>query len=489
MSPGKKKMPASPTSIPRGQVRWFPTSAGGEWRARIRFALSTSNAPTPGGKQHEPPRKWVTMPTIAEGDADGAMKEAARLALKVKREAWTLERGTDGAETAKGWFRRWLAYLREIGQATRQYGSNFDNWIEPEIGSLMMTKVSSDDLRRLVAKLNDAIDAREIRWKHAANVWGTVSSAFRKYAGPRGDRSNGLQVRDDDPTRDVAPPKKGPKTEKLFLYPAEFLKLVTCERVPLRRRRAWALAVYMYLRPGESEALCWPDIDRDNETYTIRRGVDRERGNALKPPKNRTARSTADLEEALVPLIHAMAKKADLSGRLVGVLAHPTSIARTLRRDLLRADVTRYELHHRSKPGEPAREAMEAHDLRTTGITWMAARGDDLLTIVARAGHHDIETTRHYVQKAALLRRTFLRQTVFPALPACLLDGDDAEEAAAEADGEEDADDAEVSTPPPSPAGKPAGKRARIDKKHREIAETHGNRTHRPPREGRTHPF
>jgi hypothetical protein len=92
----------------------------------------------------------------------------------------------------------------------------------------------------------------------------------------------------------------------------------------------------------------------------------------------------------------------------------------------------------------------------------MAARGDDLLTIVARAGHSDVEMTKHYVQSAALLRRTFTRSDVFPALPASLL-----------------GDDAEVSAPPPSPAGKPAGRRARIDQQHRAIAETHGNRINR----------
>lgn len=97
----------------------------------------------------------------------------------------------------------------------------------------------------------------------------------------------------------------------------------------------------------------------------------------------------------------------------------------------------------------------------------MAARGDDWLTIVARAGHQDMEMTRHYVQQAALLRRTFNRQAVFPPLPACLLGDDD--------------DPAE----PPSPAGS----RAISVKKHREMAEAHENRTHQPPREGRAHPF
>jgi integrase len=455
----KKVMPASPTSEPRGQVKWFGDEQTGEWRARIRYALPDDDAPT-DGKKREPPRPWVSMPGIPRDARPTAEAKAGALAAKAKREGWTLDSPTDGGESVRGWFKRWLAYRRAHGGSTAQYRSNFENWIEPAIGKLAMAKVTSADLRQLVAKLDDAVDSGQIRWKSATNIWGTITSAFTKYAGPRGSTRTGLRARDDDPTREVAPPVRGVKTKKVFLYPKEFLALVSCRTVPIRRRRAWAISVYMYLRPGEAEALEWPDIDLENETYTIQRSIDRERNDQPKTPKNGTARCTADIEPALVPLLRAMHKESKGKGRVTGKLGHPTSIARTLRRDLMAAGVERHELHHRSKPGEPAREAMEAHDCRTSGITWMAARGDDLLTIVARAGHSDVEMTKHYVQSAALLRRTFTRSDVFPALPASLL-----------------GDDAEVSAPPPSPAGKPAGKRARIDQQHRAIAETHGNRT------------
>jgi integrase len=368
------------------------------------------------------------MPGIAQEDEEGARAKARSLARTAKIEGWALP-GTrvGGPETVSQWFKRWLQFLRDRGGSSRQYRSNFANWIEPALGPRPIASVSAEEIRALVSQLNRAIESGKIRWKHATNIWGTLTSAFRSYAGPKGDHENGLVVRTDDPTRDVAGPKKGHKTDKVFLYPGELLKLGECPGVPLRRRRAWTIGVYMYLRPSETEALDWRDIDLENETYRIQRGLDRERASAPKTPKSGCARETADIEPELIPLLKAMHRESGGVGRVVGRLAHPTSIARTLRRDLKRAGVMRYELHNKSEKGEPAREWMEAHDLRTTGITWMAARGDSVLTIVARAGHSDLETTEHYVRKAALLRRTFKRQEVFPALPKALF-GDGADE-------------------------------------------------------------
>lgn len=44
------------------------------------------------------------------------------------------------------------------------------------------------------------------------------------------------------------------------------------------------------------------------------------------------------------------------------------------------------------------------HDLRATGITWMAVRGDDPLKIKQRAGHASLSTTEGYIRLAEELR-------------------------------------------------------------------------------------
>lgn len=412
MTTAKRPMPKSPASEPTGYVRWFGDETNGEWRARIRFAASDDDQ----GKAARP-RPWVPLPGIPRADEERARAKARDLAIKVRTEGWTI----DGKrETVRHWFRRWLDYLKESGASYVGYRSNFATWIDPALGDMAMVDVTADDLRAFVASLNRAVRDGRIRWKSATNIWGTVCSAFGKYAGPRGDLETGLVCRADDPTRDIAPPKKGAKTEKVHLYPDEFLTLVSCPEVPLRRRRAYAVAIYLYLRPAELEALDWTDFDLAHETATIQRSLDRERKHAAKAPKNGRARLPCSVEANLMPLLAVMHKEARGVGRVFGRLACSESdLAENLRADLLRAGVTRYELHHGSE--KPPREWMTMHDCRTTGITWMAVRGDPPFEIVARAGHSDLEMTHHYVQKAALLKRTYKPEHVFPVLPACLL--------------------------------------------------------------------
>jgi hypothetical protein len=68
---------------------------------------------------------------------------------------------------------------------------------------------------------------------------------------------------------------------------------------------------------------------------------------------------------------------------------------------------------------DKTRKAITFHDLRATGVTWMAARGDDPLRIMQRAGHEDFETTKIYLREAENLSGGF--GVVFPALPERLL--------------------------------------------------------------------
>ena len=64
-------------------------------------------------------------------------------------------------------------------------------------------------------------------------------------------------------------------------------------------------------------------------------------------------------------------------------------------------------------------KAITFHDLRVTGITWMAVRGDEPLRIMQRAGHTSFETTQGYIREAENLRAGF--GTVFPPLPTSRL--------------------------------------------------------------------
>ncbi len=82
-----------------------------------------------------------------------------------------------------------------------------------------------------------------------------------------------------------------------------------------------------------------------------------------------------------------------------------------------------FELH----TATPTRKAITVYDLRATGITWMAIRGDEPLRIMQRAGHTSFSTTQGYIRDAENIRTGF--GDVFPMLPDSLLsDGEAAPE-------------------------------------------------------------
>jgi hypothetical protein len=85
-----------------------------------------------------------------------------------------------------------------------------------------------------------------------------------------------------------------------------------------------------------------------------------------------------------------------------------------LRRWLRKAGVTRRELFEDTR----TTKSLTWHDLRATGLTWMAVRGDEPLKIMQRAGHGRFETTQRYVREAENLRDGF--GEVFPPLPVAL---------------------------------------------------------------------
>jgi hypothetical protein len=89
-------------------------------------------------------------------------------------------------------------------------------------------------------------------------------------------------------------------------------------------------------------------------------------------------------------------------------------LAEGLRNFLMLANVTRADLH----TTDTTRKALTWHDLRATGITWMAIRGDDPLHIQPRGGHSSFSTTRGYIRQAEAVRDGF--GDVFPPLDLVL---------------------------------------------------------------------
>ncbi len=354
-------------------------------------------------------RPWVPLdPSIPQDDVAGA-KACAKRTSDEGRELGLVP------ETVTQYAKRWSDWRETRAlSCVKDDRARMTNHVLPVIGTLDVRAVTRTDLERLVEHLDKRIAAGTLGWKVAGMAWSNVT---RMFADACSCKRLDLRVRETNPAEGVQPPERGAKKEKQYLWPSEFLALVSCKRVPFRWRRLFALAVYTYARAGEIEALGWEDVTFDNLTLHIHRSVDRVRSRGkMKSTKTGVSRRIP-IEPALYPLLRAMHDETGGKGRVVPTMPSPGMLSRKLRTYLSKAGVTRAELFAEK---DATRKAITFHDLRATGITWMAARGDDPLRIKQRAGHSSFSTTEGYIREAENLGTSF--GMLFPTLPAMVLD-------------------------------------------------------------------
>jgi integrase len=126
----------------------------------------------------------------------------------------------------------------------------------------------------------------------------------------------------------------------------------------------------------------------------IHQSADADTG-AVKATKTKDVRKVP-IEPNLLPLLEHMRDQASGEGRVVTALPPRESLAKRLRKYLTWAGVTRAELFAEDE----TRRAINFHDLRHTGITWRAVRGDEPLKVQRAAGHDDLATTQRYINEA-----------------------------------------------------------------------------------------
>ncbi len=315
------------------------------------------------------------------------------------------------------WLDAWIGSREANGQtSTRENRSHYDTHIAPAIGGTHVRDWTTADMRTLSRYLDKQIQDGHIAWKTARNVWTTAGKMLADAVRSKRDE---IRCRESNPIRDVEGPNRGAHRAHPYLYPSEVLTFVSCDDVPLMWRRAVALGIYTYARAAELRALRWADVDLEHGTIHVHRARDRVTGED-KPTKTKHARRFS-LERAILPLLQTMHAEAEEEGRAgpdnyVVELTSERDLARGLKRWLTKANIKRPELH----ATDATRQAMRFHDLRATGITWMAVRGDAPQAIQSRAGHTDYTTTLGYIREAETLAAGF--GEVFPALPELATD-------------------------------------------------------------------
>jgi integrase len=136
--------------------------------------------------------------------------------------------------------------------------------------------------------------------------------------------------------------------------------------------------------------------------------MDRHR-RKVKSTKNKQARRFS-VEAEILPLLLARCDEAKAAGSttLIPKMPGVERLSTMFREHLELVGVSRAELFINDK----TRKHITFHDLRATGITWMAVRGDEPLKIKHRAGHISFSTTEGYIREAEQVRDGF--GDVFP---------------------------------------------------------------------------
>jgi integrase len=99
----------------------------------------------------------------------------------------------------------------------------------------------------------------------------------------------------------VQGPDRGAERSGPYLFPSEFEKLMARERAPVRWKRVFMLATYLYLRGGELEALEWNSVNFAQGYVLIHQAIDSNTG-AVKSTKTKDVRNVP-IEPTLLPLL------------------------------------------------------------------------------------------------------------------------------------------------------------------------------------------
>jgi integrase len=393
----------------------------GHWKTRLHLAADGArpwlhfyslNANTPDGRALAEQRAAEKQ---IEADEKGLIGADFGLGTQEPRKA---PHETSAPEAATKWVESWLASRTAKGlTSVRENGAHYRKHIAPAMADKHVRDWTSDDMRRLAAALDAKVQGASISWKTGWNIWATACRMCRDACA---SKIEALRCRSENPARDVEGPDRGASPAKQFLYPSEFLTFVAYDDAPLAWRRHVALAIYLFPRAGELRVLRWEDVDLVHGTIHIHRAADRtSESGETKATKTGHARRFA-IEPNLLPLLEVMQQESGGEGLVVD-LPSERALARGLRRWLWNANVRRTELHTSTRSSRK----VVFHDLRATGATWMAIRGDEPMKVMQRCGHENIDTTMGYVRTAEALRVGFGEP--FPPLPVALLRSRDGE--------------------------------------------------------------
>ena len=330
------------------------------------------------------------------GRTQSEVKEKLKTAIKATQ---SLDFSKTGQYTLGQWMDVWYenyAKVKVRPSSHQTYKGYIENHIKPNIGDILLEKLTTLELQRLyktlltkgrVDRLESKGQPRGLSPKTVRNIHQILSSALKLAQEQRIILTN--------PAEGCALPKTEHREMKTL--PVEQLQSFLREAKDSGVFALYYLELATGLRRGELLGLKWEDIDLEHGDLRVRRQIARINGQVVEAPlKTQNAYRTLPLAEDTISILKEQKKKVGSSPWVfpsaTGGPISPDSVLHMLHRILKRAGLPEVRFH----------------DLRHTFATLALQNGVDIKTVSGMLGHFSagftLDTYAHVTtsaQKAA----------------------------------------------------------------------------------------
>lgn len=215
-----------------------------------------------------------------------AMTKLAEKLAAVKRGEETI----GGAMTVDAWFKEWFTTYKEpkglTSKSLGMYTEKYNRYIKPRIGRMKLKDVKDTHLQKI---MNEQAGMSS---SHAQKVKQVLQGMFK--------RARQSRLIPYDPAELLELPRTTKGSHRSL---TENERLAILEVAKTSRSGLWVLTLlYTGMRPGETAALTWSDVDFENNEIHVRAARESGTG-AIKGPKTAAGVRDIPIHSKLLPLL------------------------------------------------------------------------------------------------------------------------------------------------------------------------------------------
>lgn len=202
------------------------------------------------------------------------------------------EEAIGGSMTVDAWFKEWLSTYKEpkglTAKSLGMYREKYNGYIKPRIGRMKLKDVKDTHLQKI---MNEQVGMSS---SHAQKVKQVLQGMFRRA------RQSRLIPYDPAELLELPQTKTGTHRSLTDAERSAILEVAKTSRAGL-----WVLTLlYTGMRPGESAALTWADVDFEHNEIHIHAAAESGTG-AIKGPKTAAGVRDIPIHSQLRPLLLA----------------------------------------------------------------------------------------------------------------------------------------------------------------------------------------